>query len=125
MGAIGEDEKAQLARPAADLVPRLELGYRAEGPPEARLEVAVIGDLGLEEPAAAERPVLLVQLDRDAVGEALLIGGIVPGAGLPQAPIEEGGARVMRILVVVEDIGDGEFSGGHGDARYVDRAGET
>jgi len=117
--AIGEGQGLQDAVTASDVVPRLELDHRAEAAPEARLEIAVVGNLGLEKIAPAQGAMRPIPFDRDPVAVALGVGRIVPGARGPEAAIEEILAWIARIVVGVEKIGRREFAGGHGDARDI------
>ena len=62
------------------------------------------------EQTAAQAPVAGDPFRRDAIAVAPGIGGIVEGARIHDAPVEEIAARVMGVSVGVENVGDGEFS---------------
>src|SRR5208282_3060556 len=97
----------QLAHHAAlppQRVTLVELGGGAEMDPEARIEIALIRDLGLEHRAPMEGPARAIEFDRQAVAIALGIGGIVPGGRVDEAQIEELRARIVCIGVVVEYV---------------------
>ena len=73
---------------------------------EPRVEIFAIGNIGYQEIAGANRPVLLVQIEHRPVGIPLLIGGIIERAGINQRPIHETNASIVRVGVVVEDVAD-------------------
>src|ERR1700733_11693994 len=88
--------------------------------PEARIEIALIRDLRLEEQAPTESPGLADQLEGGAVGIPFGIGGIIPSEGVDEAQVQELRARIMRVGIVVENIRRREFSRRHRETVDVD-----
>src|SRR5439155_952072 len=68
-------------------------------------------------------PILGVVIERDAEIVAAHVGGIVPGDVVDGGPIEELGARIVGVTVVVEGIGRRHLPEGDGQAVDVAIAG--
>ena len=66
----------------------------------------------------------LVPLGGRAIGVAPGVGGIVERAGVDECPVHEVAARIMRVFVGVEDIGDAELADRDDEAVCGLRAGE-
>ena len=72
-----------------------------------------------EEIAAAQGPVLLVQLEDGTPGIADLVPGIVKGTRFPNCLVEKCRPWIVRISIVVEDIGNRELADRDRDPRDV------
>ena len=77
-----------------------------------RIQFGAVGDDREIEQAAAQGPVSLVPLGGGAVGVTPGVGGIVERAGVDQRPVHEILARILRIFVGIEHVGDRELADG-------------
>ena len=77
---------------------------------QTNLERGLIGLFRQVEQAGAQRPRLVIQLERAAKGKAPRIGGIIERTGIDQRPVEHIAARIMGIAVGVEHIDHAEFA---------------
>ncbi len=93
---------------AGDLVPALHLVVDLEFVEAIELD-AVRHDREIEQ-AAAHRPRAVIPFGGGAVGVAPGVGGIIPGAGVDQRPVQEIVAGVVGIFHGVEDIGGAELA---------------
>jgi hypothetical protein len=89
-----------------------------------KVSTSLLGSAGTWNKPARNAPVLAVELDHRAAGEAGQIGREVISRRGPQRPIGEIGARIVRIGISVEDIADREAASGDGDAVDVALAAE-
>src|SRR5215831_12744046 len=78
---------------------------------QSPVELLTVGNLGVRHDAVAESPVPRVQFLYDPPGVAARIGWIIPCAVVHYAPSHKLSARVMSVVVVVEEIGDRESTG--------------
>src|SRR5215207_4941408 len=104
-------------------MPRLQLHDRTALAGDARIEHVVVRLFRNLKVPGAQRPVLPVEFDRASTGEARQVRRKIVGPGGPERPVVEGGAWVVRVGVVVEDVADGEFAGCKRDPVDVARAG--
>src|SRR5262249_30067632 len=74
------------------------------------IEISAAGNDGQNEEAAADGPVALMPFHGRAIVVTPCITRVVERAGVYQRPIHEVAARIMRVFIIVEDIGDVEFS---------------
>jgi hypothetical protein len=117
--SVGPDGHAKLSRVGEHGVARLELCDVGAAREELHVELVRVGLVSGQEVTHAQGPVFLIELSHRAIGQPDLVGGIVEGAGGPDRPVHEIGARVHGVGVVVEDVMDGEFSDLDGEPRYV------
>ena len=117
VGAIRISEKTNRTGMLPNGVTPFDFGGLAVIAEQHPVELRAIGDSRLRRNAVAERPVRRVELLHDSPGVAARIGRIIPGAVVHHAPGHELRARIVRIGVVVEIIGDGEAPGIDGIAR--------
>ena len=104
-------------------VPLLEFGHEfilAEG----GVEIDLVRHFRQREEADAQGPPILIPLDRAAISIAPGIRRIIVSAGIDDRPVEEIGARIMRIAVGVENIGRRELAGGDDEIVRLPRAGD-
>ena len=74
-----------------------------------RIELDVVGNDRQIEHAAAQGPVALVPLGGRAKRIAPRLGRVIERSGIDDRPVQKIVARIMRIFVVVENVGDAEF----------------
>ena len=84
-----------------DFVALLELDDRAAGLEHENVAAGFLRDL---EDTGSQRPVLAVELDHRAAGEARQVRGKIVGGGFPQRRIQEIRARIVRIGIGIENV---------------------
>src|SRR5215207_7507277 len=104
-------------------MPRLQLHDRTALAGDARIEHVVVRLFRNLKVPGAQRPVLPVEFDHGSAGEARQVRWKIVGSGGPERPVVEGGAWVVRVGVVVEDVADGELADRERDPVDVARAG--
>src|SRR6266404_4230761 len=107
-----------------DLEATLTLEHIAAIDEDAPVEAQSIGDTRYGGAAVSQRPVTGMKLMHPSPGVAAHVGRIVPCAVEHDAPSGELRTRVVRILVVVEEVGQRETSGGDGVTRHRTGAAE-
>jgi len=78
--------------------------------PELRVELGAVRNDRQIEHAAAQRPGAQIPFGGCAERIAPGFRGVVEGAGIDDRPVQKIAARVVRVLVGIEDIGNAEFS---------------
>ena len=90
------------AGPVVGLEAHLQLGDVAAAREQVPVHEVAVGDGRHQEVAGPHRPVGIVQLGADAIGQADLVRRVVEGAGRPDRPVHEIDAPVLGIVVGVE-----------------------
>ncbi|MCY1172097.1 hypothetical protein D9M73_122260 [compost metagenome] len=80
---------------------------------EIALQHLAIGDFGEVEQPGPHRPRPPIPFDRRTRTIAPGVGGIIEAAGIDERPVDEIGARIMRVAVGIEHIADPELAERH------------
>src|SRR5450755_3833955 len=87
-------------------------------PQNAPVKAQTIGHSRFSRASVAHRPVPRMKLVDPAPGVAADVGRIIPSAVVHDAPADKLRARIVRVAVVVEEIGHREAAHRHGVAQY-------
>src|ERR1039458_9781123 len=117
-------EQADGALVVAPLAAQLAFEHVGAIAEELAVEAQAVGDARHGGAGIADGPVAGVELVDPAPGVAARIGGIIPRAVIHHGPAHELGARIVGVVVVVEEIGDGKAADGDGVTRHGAAAGE-
>ena len=104
------------ARPAADLEEAVDLEGELEVARRLSVELERIDPRGHHERPAARAPGAVNVFGDETVGQAARVGGKVEAGRGDQRPVEELGARIVGVFVVVEEIEQRELAGAERDA---------
>ena len=121
---IQKDHESGLSGAAVDLIAFFQLGDLPLRFQEVPIEGSAVRDCRLHEHAISQRPVRRGVVDGYAVGVSADVGGVVPCAVVHQGPVEELGARIVGIAVVVHHVGSRKFADGDGQPPHVALAGD-
>src|SRR5271157_2579597 len=116
---IQKDHESGLSGAAVDLIAFFQLGDLPLRFQEVPIEGSAVRDCRLREQAISQRPVLRGVVAACAVGVSADVGGVVPGAVVHQGPVEELGARIVGVAVVVHHVGGRKFADGDGQPPHV------
>jgi hypothetical protein len=117
---VAVSEKFDGARLSEKFVASFELRDGHVLPKQFGLDVETVGDRGELENAGSSRPPILLPLDREAMGIAPRVGGVIEGTQRVESEVQKAGRRIVRVNIVVEDVADREFSEGNDDAVTID-----
>src|SRR5215470_642712 len=74
------------------------------------VELSVVRDDGKIEQTQAVRPLALIPFYSRPIGVTPGIGRIVESAGVEERPVEEIHTSVVRVLIVIKNVGDRELT---------------
>ena len=124
VGVVEVGEEAKDAGMVTEGVAAFQFSDHAPGFQKMFVEGGAIGVAGHLEQAVAEGPMGLIEFGGKAGDVAEGIGGIVPGFVGHEGPVEELGAGIVGVGVVIENVLGGKFAQGEGEAGDVLLAGE-
>ena len=124
IGVVQVSEQPHRPGMLRDLVADLLLERVAAIAEQPAVEAQAIGDLRFGYTRVTHGPGARMKLVHPSPGVAACIGRIIPGAVVHDGPAHELGARVVRVAVVVEEIGEREPAGDDGVAGHRPLAAE-
>lgn len=107
---------------AEKLVVEFHFGGVTMGSCNVVIQFEAIGFFGFHEAAQAHGPARRDPLQHGTLRIAAGIGGIIPGTGVEERPVEKLSTRIMGKAVGVEDITRRNFADGDHQAVTVDAA---
>ena len=93
-------------------------------PAEGRVKIRAVGDRSDVEHSSPRGPWALIPFGRGTVGASPCVRRVVIGASVNQRPVHKILAGILRVFVLVKDIGDGELADGKNKPIGCVRTGE-
>ena len=121
---VAEAQRPHRARPPAQFVALGQLQGFGVGAAVVKIQHRTVGQGRHQGGCQAQGKIGGHVFEHSARRVAAGVGGVVPATGAHQAPVEELGARVVRVAVLVKVVGNADFAQVHGEVAPGPGAGQ-